>query len=122
MTTAVAAGGAPDPDDPNHRGKRDVDKVSGPRLGMIKDHARRHGMPGQSANSYYNSAVRHTQSGRAFQVRHNGTTKVNYVTRTGRDSFTHTSTSRNGGRISTHQYNVPGQYLRNKGIELPRGF
>src|SRR5690606_24302357 len=104
LSTEGGAVGSPmgDPDDPDN--KRDVDKIDGPEFGMLKNHARRHGLPGQSTNSYYNSAVRHTQTGQAFKVRHGGITKINYVTRTGKDSFTFTSSSRGGGRIFTHMY------------------
>jgi len=101
---------------------RNVDKINGPKFGMLKDHAHRHSLPGQSTNSYYNSAVQHTRTGQAFRVRHGGSTKTTYVTRTGNNSFTFTSTSRSGKRIYTHMYNVRKDYLLNKGITLPKGF
>jgi hypothetical protein len=45
-----------------------------------------------------------------------------FQTRTGPDSFTFTSASRNGSQIFTHIYDVTTQYLRNLGITLPEGF
>ena len=116
------------PNDPfcqNQRPSNSCSKIkNGPKFGLLKNHAQRHGLAGQTTNQYYNAAVRHTQTGQRFTVRHNGTTKVVYLTRTGSNNFTFTSTSRGGGRIYTHMYGhqVNSRYLSNLGIRLPRGF
>ena len=100
---------------------RDVAKIkNGPKFPNLKDHARRHS--NVNPNSYYNSAVKHTQIGKKFRVRHDGRTKNVFVSRTGSDSFTFTSTSKSGNTIFTHLDNVNTQYLRNKGITLPKDF
>lgn len=44
-----------------------------------------------------------------------------YVTRLADDEFLFTSASTNGNTIFTH-YKVNLQYLKNKGITLPKGF
>jgi RHS repeat-associated protein len=94
----------------------------GPKFGDLKDHARRHGIRGQTPNEYYNAAVEHMRAAQRFKVRHGGRTKAAFVTRTGPDSFTFTSASQSGKRIYTHMYDVNMSYLRNKGITLPEGF
>ncbi len=94
----------------------------GPKFGDLKDHHKRHGRPGQSKNEYYNDAVAHLQTGRSFNVTHNGQRKVVYISRTGDDAFTFTSSTPSGGRIFTHLYDVDLDYLSNKGITLPNGF
>ncbi|MBO0799547.1 MAG: RHS repeat-associated core domain-containing protein, partial [Blastocatellia bacterium] len=96
--------------------------VNGPEFPNLKDHARRHAKEGQSAEEYYQDAINNTLNGRRFQVRHDGQNKLVYITRTGPNNFTFTSTSMNGRTIFTHLYDVSLDYLRNKGITLPRGF
>lgn len=100
---------------------KNVSKIkNGPKFPNLKDHAKRHS--NLHPDSYYNKAVEHTKTGKQFKVRHDGQTKYAYVTRTGEDSFTFTSTSKSGKTIFTHMDNVNTQYLRNKGITLPESF
>jgi RHS repeat-associated protein len=91
-----------------------------PRFPRLKDHAKRHS--NVSASKYRAAAEQHMKTGRKFKVRHEGRNKIVYVTRTGPDSFTFTSTSVSGKTIFTHMENVDTAYLRNKGITLPHGF
>jgi hypothetical protein len=103
------------------KASKNVTKIkNGPKFPNLKDHAKRHS--NLHPNSYYNKAVEHAKTGKKFKVRHSGQTKNAYVTRTGKDSFTFTSTSKNGKTIFTHMDDVDTQYLRNKGITLPEGF
>lgn len=95
---------------------------NGPKFPNLKDHAARHS--NAHPNAYYNQAVKHTRpgGGKPFRVRHDGQTKIVHITRTGPDAFTFTSRSPSGNTIFTHLENVNLQYLRNKGITLPKGF
>ena len=104
------------------RGLRVPKIKGGPRFGALRDHAHRHGLPGQSTNQYYNAATRHARSGTTFNFSHNGAQKLAHVTRTGPDTFTFTSTAQSGRRIYTHIYGVSERYLNNLGITLPSGF
>ena len=61
------------------------------------------------------------QGVKPITFRHEGLFKNAYLTRTGPDSFTFTSTTLTGRRIYTH-LEVDSQYLRNIGITLPAGF
>ena len=87
---------------------------------FLKDHALRHG-EGMSYEEYLNHAIANMRNGRAFNVWHNGLPKTAFITRVGEDEFWFTSASRNMRRIMTHM-RVDAQYLRNKGITLPKGF
>jgi RHS repeat-associated protein len=91
----------------------------GPDFPNLKDHARRHS--NLSPNAYYNRAVKNTETGKKFSFRHDGQQKNAYITRTGPDSYTFTSTSESGNTIFTHM-EVNTQYLSNIGITLPVGF
>lgn len=94
----------------------------GPKFGELKDHHARHGLPDQTAAQYYEDAVDHTLNGKKFTVRHDGKTKTVFITRTGPDQFTFTSTTPSGNRIYTHSYHYRLRDLTNKGIALPDGF
>jgi RHS repeat-associated protein len=102
------------------QGTKAVERVRGPAFDALKDHAGRHSM--LHPNAYYNAAVKHLETGTKFTFRHEGQFKNAFITRTGADSFTFTSASRNGDRIFTHIDDVSEQYLRNIGITLPKGF
>jgi RHS repeat-associated protein len=92
----------------------------GPKFPDLKGHARRHSH--LHTNAYYNKAVRHMKTGRPFKVRHEGKTKIVYITRKGEDRFMFTSTNQSGTVIYTHMDDVTEEYLLNKGITLPKGF
>jgi len=91
-----------------------------PKFKNFKYHANKHG--NGNAQSYYNSAINNIGSGRPFKFKHNGQNKVCFVTRTGSNNFTITSTNTSGSAINTHFTNATTQYLRNLGITLPKGF
>ena len=76
-------------------------KVKGPKFPNLKDHAHRHEKFFQGTNQYYNSAVKNISTGKSFQFRRNGEQRMCYLTRTGQDSFTFTSTSMSGKVIYT---------------------
>jgi hypothetical protein len=107
----------------NKRRRRVVARLKqagGPEFGALKDHAHRHARPGQSTESYYREAFSHMHTGRAFQVRHDGTNKTVFLTRKGAE-FLFTSTSLSGKRAFTHMV-VDKSYLKSKGIVLPNRF
>jgi hypothetical protein len=82
----------------------------------------RHG-GGLTPDQYYDQAVKHMQTGRRSIFYHNGQFKDAFITRTGPDSFTFTSANKNGRQIFTHMdKDVTSDYLRNRGITLPKGF
>jgi len=91
-----------------------------PKFPRLKSHAAKHSSlrPG----SYYQKAQNHTKTGKKFKFRHDRQNKNAYVTRTGPDSFTFTSTNESGSVIFTHIDDVNSQYLRNLGITLPEGY
>ncbi len=91
-----------------------------PRFPDLMDHASRHS--NLSRQAYYSSAVEHMSTGQRFTFRHGMEFRHAYITRTGANSFTVTSTNRSGRIIFTHMYGVRTKYLRNLGITLPRGF
>ena len=103
---------------------RKVRKIKGgPEFPDLKYHARKHS--DLHPNAYYNKAVEHMSPGKygkLFKVRHNGQTKMVYLTRTGKDSFIFTSTNKSRRIIFTHMEGVDKDYLINKGIKLPEGF
>ncbi len=90
-----------------------------PRFPRLKSHAAKHS--NLSPAQYYKDALNNMRSGKRFTVRHEGQNRLNYVNRTGRNSFTFTSTSLNGRTIYTHM-TVKGNYLKNIGITLPKSF
>jgi hypothetical protein len=90
---------------------------NGPAFSDLKDHAARHG--NGDAVSYYNSAVINTRTATwEFMVRHDGQTKIVYVTPLENGNYIFTSTNLSGSRIYTHM-EVNKDYLLNKGITLP---
>ena len=95
-------------------------RKKGPAFPNLKDHAARHG-DGLCPNAYYNDALKNIRNGRRFMVRHDGTTKIAYLTRLGSNSFQFTATNKNGSLILTHM-KYTNTDLRNKGIVLPKGF
>jgi RHS repeat-associated protein len=100
---------------------RKVKKIKGgPKFPGLKDHARRHS--NLHPNAYYNQAVGHMKTGKRFKVRHDGKTKIVYITRKGKDRFVFTSTNKSGTVIYTHWDDVTEEYLLNKGITLPKDF
>ena len=123
---SLSSTGMPDPDDWNK--KKNIYKPqkikNGPDFPNLKIHANKHSK--LHTNAYYNQAVKHTQTGKRFLFRHDGQNKILYVTRAGKNGedalFNITSTSRNGKVIFTHIQKVTEQYLRKKGITLPKGF
>jgi hypothetical protein len=87
----------------------------------LKGHARRHS--NLHPNAYYNQAVSHMKTGTPFKVRHDGKTKIVYITRIGENRFMFTSTNKSGTVIYTHMWkDVDRNYLKKKGITLPEGF
>jgi hypothetical protein len=97
-------------------------RVRGPQFYDLRDHAIRHG-GGLTPDQYYDQAVKHMQTGRRSTFYHNGQFKDAFITRTGPDSFTFTSANKNGRQIFTHMdKDVTTDYLRNRGITLPKGF
>ena len=58
--------------------------------------------------------------GKSFKFTIDGQPRLAHIVRVG-DMFVFTSTNRSVTRIYTHML-VNEQYLRNKGITLPRGF
>jgi hypothetical protein len=62
------------------------------------------------------------KTGTPFKVRHDGKTKIVYITRIGENRFMFTSTNKSGTVIYTHWDDVTEEYLLNKGITLPKDF
>ncbi|WP_285834452.1 RHS repeat domain-containing protein [Kangiella sp. TOML190] len=94
--------------------------MNSPRFINLKSHALKHSR--LTPKKYYNQALNNIKNGKPFKFKHDGQTKQCFVKRTGKDSFTITSTSANGKVIFTHFNNATTQYLRNLGITLPKGF
>lgn len=90
------------------------------RFPFLKDHALRHG-EGLSPADYLQDAINNVNAGRRFLVRHNRSQKLVFLKRTGFDEFQFTSTSLNRRTIFTN-FKVNSEYLRNKGITLPKDF
>jgi len=90
------------------------------RFAFLKDHALRHG-EGLSPAEYLQDAISNVNTGRRFLVRHNRSQKLVFLKRTGFDEFHFTSTSLNRRTIFTN-FKVNSEYLRNKGITLPKDF
>jgi RHS repeat-associated protein len=89
-----------------------------PTFRNLKDHAKRHSE--LRPREYYEQARLHmTVHQWKFKFRHDGQSKVAYVTQLGPDWFMFTSTTPSRNRIFTHMP-VNQQYLRNIGITLPQ--
>jgi hypothetical protein len=76
------------------------------------------------SGEYFQDALNNVARGRAFSTRYEGEQRLCFVTRTGPDQFKFTATNLDRTTIYTHMFDesITTQFLKNKGITLPKGF